>query len=77
MKNFILGMLVVGLISATTISNNNITIKPATPKSTIVFAQVFARDAARDILKYVKQGYVVKSVTSAGTVTFLIVMEKY
>lgn len=82
MKNTILGLflalvLIVGT-SATTVSI--MTIKPALPKSTVVFSTEYGvDDCVRNIKTYLNKGYAVKSV--AGTTiygsTWIVVMEKY
>jgi len=73
----ILGVLIVILTSATTVSV--MTVKPATPKSVAVFGNSSEGDAIENIKQYVRKGYIVKSV--AGTSQYghdwIVVMEKY
>lgn len=65
------------LISASTI-NNIITYKPAKPISVIVNSSYYTSDAISDIKNYIKQGYIVKSVTNGGENAYIIyVLEKY
>lgn len=85
MKNlfyFIAGVLFITLISATTVSI--MTVKPATPKATIVkdFRAVYGleQEMRTFILSKVKEGYIVKSVSMMDDETFskgIIVLEKY
>ena len=82
MKNlfyFIAGVLFITLISATTVSI--MTVKPALPKSTIVFSDDYREDEFIGKIKtYIKQGYIVKSISGSGkqyTDTWIVVMEKY
>ena len=75
---FILGITLVILTSATTVSV--MTVKPSKPKATIVFSTDDGRKSIKeDIYKYVRKGYIVKSVagTSQYGGTWLVVMEKY
>ena len=85
MKNlfyFIAGVLFITLISATTVSV--MTVKPQTPKSTIVkpIRAMFGieNDIADYVKSMVKQGYVVKSIAIIDDESWskgVIVMEKY
>jgi len=81
MKNlfyFLLGVMFVALISATTVSI--MTVRPATPKSVLVFGEEHSqRSCVKSIKEYVKQGYIVKSVagTSQYGMSWIVVMEKY
>lgn len=81
MKNvfyFILGVCLIILTSATTASV--MTVKPAKPKSVVIFS---TSDGMYDIQDFIKKksklGYVVKSVagTSQYGMSWMIVMEKY
>jgi len=79
MKNliyFIAGVLFITLISATTVSI--MTVKPQTPKSTLVF-MVNSHKAPELIKGYIKQGYIVKALSISDYADFqaLVVMEKY
>ena len=71
MKNFILGCLFILLTAAGTASI--MTVKPATPKSVIVYD---GYDPKPFILKYSKFGYIISKTHVHNNVTF-IVMEKY
>jgi len=64
-------------ISATTVSI--MTVKPATPKATIVFTGYNEDDLKEKIFNNVKKGYVVKTVSIGGQYGNhnLVVMEKY
>jgi len=82
MKNlfyFINGVLFITLISATTVPI--MTVKPVTPKTTVVFSDDYTEDEFMDKIKtYVKKGYIVKSIAGSGrqyTDTWIVVMEKY
>jgi hypothetical protein len=79
MKNliyFIAGVLFITLISATTVSV--MTIKPATPKSTIVFYKNWGdeQETITKIQQYTKAGYVYKGSIETDT-RAIIIMEKY
>jgi serine kinase of HPr protein (carbohydrate metabolism regulator) len=75
----VLGILIVILTSATTVSV--MTVKPATPKSVAVFSDNYSNEELMDKIKsYVKKGYVLKSIAGSGkqyTDTWIVVMEKY
>jgi len=75
MRNFILGCLFVLLTSATLSKTDLLTIKPATPISTVVVSDYYA-DINPQILKRIKQGYIVKSMVSTNS-TITAIMEKY
>lgn len=75
MKNFILGCLFVLLASATSVKTDLITIKPQTPKSTVVFSGYYV-DINLKIREYIKQGYIVKEMVGTHS-GITIVMEKY
>lgn len=68
------GILLVMLTSATTISV--MTVKPATPKATIVVSGWSTLELNQNIKPFLKNGYVVKNI-SAGDGTRIVVMEKY
>ena len=73
-----LGCCFILLIAAGTVSIT--TVKPALPKSTIVLSTDLGADDMREnIYKYIRKGYIVKSVagTSQYGGTWLVVMEKY
>lgn len=78
MKNlfyFVLGLCLVILTSATTVSV--MTIKPAIPKQVIVKA-LYKRDFTDFTYKYVKLGFKIHTVTSINEYDDLVVvMEKY
>ena len=69
MRNFILGCCFILLTAAGTASI--MTVKPATPKSVVVYSGLCPGDF---IMKYHKLGYIVKP---SGGGYSLIVMEKY
>ena len=71
-----LGLCLIILTSATTVSV--MTIKPETPKSVIVLQSSWGTidKTQKDILNYVKQGYIVRSTVGVDT-RALIIMEKY
>jgi hypothetical protein len=79
MKNlfyFLLGVMFVALISATTVSI--MTVQPAKPKAVLVFSENCKFDCVEKIKQYTKEGYIVKCV--AGTNNYrdwIVVMEKY
>jgi hypothetical protein len=75
--HFLLGVMFVALISATTVSI--MTVRPATPKSVLVFGADSQNSCVNSIKEYVKQGYIVKSVagTSQYGMSWIVVMEKY
>jgi hypothetical protein len=76
MKNifyFILGICLIVLTSATTVSV--MTIKPATPISTVVFYEYSPQVIPKKINPYLKKGYVVKAVY--GDRFQIVVLEKY
>jgi len=85
MKNlfyFLLGLIFVSLISATTVSV--MTIKPEKPKSVIVkpIRAMFGieNDIAKFVEQKVKEGYIVKSISIIDDENWskgVIVMEKY
>ena len=81
MKNFILGCLLVILTSATigintNINTNILTVKPATPKSIVIFEDYYIYSKEK-IKSYCRKGYIVKSTVYIGDFTVLVVMEKY
>lgn len=58
-----------------------IEVKPATPKSTVSF-MAYSVDTSDKILQYVKQGYIVKTISgasdgSSGPTRQVVIMEKY
>ena len=83
MKNtfyFILGICLIVLTSATTVSV--MTIKPATPISVVCFPSGDCEILKEKINLYSKRGYVVKTISSASSDSslwykFIVIMEKY
>lgn len=85
MKNtfyFMLGIVLVILTSATTVSV--MTVKPAKPKLTLVksfLSEIGSEQVAEYIKNQVKNGYILKSVEGANNgkyqSTWIIVMERY
>ena len=78
MKNlfyFVLGLCLIILTSATTVSV--MTIKPETPKSTVVEITRYKEDTKKFTSLYIKKGYVIKSANGDGSGNWLIIMEKY
>ncbi len=80
MKNilyFLLGIFLVVLTSASTavVTANVMTIKPATPKATIIFYEYNPNLVPGRARPYLKQGYVLKSVY--GDRFKIVVLEKY
>ena len=76
MKNlfyFILGISLITLISATTVSV--MTIKPATPKSTVVFYEYDHKDIPKRVYPYLEKGYIIKAMY--GDRYQIVVLEKY
>ena len=78
MKNTLLGfflavILIIGTAS-TTISI--MTVKPASPVSTVCFRTNYTSDMPPLILKYTSKGYIVKSLATSNYAT-IVVMEKY
>jgi hypothetical protein len=73
---FIAGVLFVTLISATTVSV--MTVKPATPKSTVVFYKTWGDElkTMNKIQQYVKEGYIYRASIETDT-RAIIIMEKY
>lgn len=71
---FIAGVMFVTLISATTVSI--MTVRPANPKYTLAFKELTSNSCVESIKEYVKQGYIVKSVTGSNR-CWIVVMEKY
>ena len=82
MKNFTLGCLLVILTSATiststNINTNMLTVKPATPKSIVIFKDR-SEYCQEKIKSYYRKGYIVKSTVSVGKFdNILVVMERY
>lgn len=77
MKNtiyFIAGILFTALISAGTISV--MTVKPATPRKTIVVGGYDTSSLNENIKPYIQKGFIVKNI-SAGDGVRIVVMEKY
>lgn len=81
MKNFIFGVLATVLvafsIAATPAVDNIITFKPSIPKSTAVFEERYPID---NIKSYIRQGYIVQSITAYGDHAagwYMVVMVKY
>lgn len=76
MKNtfyFILGICLIVLTSVTTVSV--MTVKPATPKQTIVFYEYSPQEIPKRAYPYLRKGYVLKAVY--GDRFQIVVMEKY
>jgi hypothetical protein len=79
MKNvfyFILGVCLIDLTSATTVSVMKV--EPAKPKSVICFYEYQELHVVERIREYVSRGYIVKScngTSSAGR--WIVIMEKY
>jgi hypothetical protein len=72
----VLGILIVILTSATTVSV--MTVKPATPKSVIVFEKNSTSETIESIREYVRKGYIIKSVSvDANYHSHIVIMEKY
>ena len=77
MKNtiyFIAGILFTALISTTTISV--MTIKPATPQSTIVISGWTTTELNENIKPYIKKGFIIKNL-AVGDGARAVVLEKY
>jgi len=77
MKNlfyFIAGVFFVTLISATTFSI--MTVKPATPKATVIVGGWTTSELNENIKPWIKKGYVAKDLTAGDGGRFLI-LEKY
>lgn len=81
MKNilsFLLGVALLVLLSATIQTSNLLTVKPATPKSSVCFTYYGNKEGKDLILKYNKLGYITKLVTERDGFGYsLVVMEKY
>jgi hypothetical protein len=79
MKNlfyFLLGVMFVALISATTVSI--MTVQPAKPKAVLAFSENSKFDCVEKIKQYTKEGYIVKCVTGTNNHgDWIVVMEKY
>ena len=76
MKNifyFILGICMIILTSATTVSV--MTIKPSTPINTVVFYEYNSFLIPKRIESYIKKGYILKSIY--GDRFPIVVLEKY
>ena len=67
------------MILTSTTTATIMTVKPATPKSIITFSCENYRDIQININKYVKNGYVIKTIAANGDYhkLYFIVMEKY
>jgi len=75
---FLLGIFVAISFAAT--STNLLTVRPASPKYTVVFnISEGSESAVSKIRVWIKKGYIVKSVsgTSSSGYTWIVVMEKY
>jgi hypothetical protein len=78
MKNafyFILGVCLVVLTSATTVSV--MTIKPVEPKSTIVYWSESESSIRNQVRSLSQSGYTVKCLVSENGGTWMVIMEKY
>jgi len=79
MKNvfyFILGVCLIVLTSATTVSVMKV--EPAKPKSVICFYEYQETYVVEKIKKYTSAGYIVKSCNGAGSSgRWIVIMEKY
>jgi len=78
MKNFILGVSVCFCLAAG-VNSEILTIKPATPKSVLV-KLIDCDDSPLIISKYIKKGYILKTVSYSQTSSsdkVILVMEKY
>ena len=80
MKNniliFLLGVFVTISIAATVPNTGLLTIKPATPKATIIVDGWNTEKLNNNMKPYLKAGYIVKNL-SAGDGARVVVMEKY
>lgn len=70
----VLGVFIVILTSATTISV--MTVKPATPKATIIVGGWTTSELNENIKPWIKKGYVAKDLT-AGDGGRFVILEKY
>lgn len=81
MKNhiisFLLGVATLLCIGAGLATTDIITVKPATPKSTVVKVIYSSTNVPDFIIPYAKKGYIVKSCTSSGTASWIVILEKY
>ena len=80
MKNTIyLILFVIGMILTSATTATIMTVKPAVPKSIITFYYDNPKDIQIDINKYIKNGYVIKTIAANGDYnkTYFVVMEKY
>jgi hypothetical protein len=80
MKNTIyLILFIIGMILTSATTATIMTVKPATPKYVITFSCENHRDMQININKYVKNGYVIKTIAANGDYykLYFIVMEKY
>lgn len=80
MKNTIyLILFVIGMVLTSATTATIITVKPATPKSIITFSCDNRRDIQININKYIKNGYVIKTIAANGDYNklYFVVMEKY
>lgn len=75
---FLLGVFVTISIAATSIKSDLLTIKPATPKSTICFynSRCAGDEISAKVLNYSKQGYIVQNMVG-GDCHIIITMIKY
>ena len=80
MKNVIyLILFVIGMILTSATTATIMTVKPAIPKSVITFSCENHRDMQINIDKYVKNGYVIKTVVANGDdyKLYFVIMEKF
>lgn len=79
MKNFLLGVIVITLLSFTAINTDIITIKPAKPKEVVVGSYNSKDDCTEGIKSYIRKGFITKSVSGTNQYGYdwIIVMEKY
>lgn len=78
MKNFLLGILVVISLSASSI-HDCVRVAPVMPDDVVyVYSRAHERHVKDVISEYTKKGYIIKSVTSLNkSLELLIIFEKY
>lgn len=80
MKNTIyLILFIIGMVLTSATTATIMTVKPAIPKYVITFSCENHRDMQININKYIKNGYVIKTIAANGDYykLYFVVMEKY
>lgn len=74
---FGLGLMVFMLISSTVVTRELITVKPQTPKSTVIIYHNSIIEVRDKAFSYTRRGYIIKTMAVSKSGNVIIVLEKY